>query len=44
LGHGDYGSKNVPTKVNQLRKKKVSYLAVGGQFIVALGKDCPPGS
>jgi X-linked retinitis pigmentosa GTPase regulator len=44
LGHGDYNIKSVPTKVNQLRKKQVNFLAVGGQFVVALGKDCPPGS
>jgi hypothetical protein len=31
--------RKLPTKVPQLRKKKVKLISCGGGFIVALGKD-----
>lgn len=43
LGLGDFVPKKVPSKVNQLRKKRVNYIASGGNYIVALGKDVPEG-
>jgi hypothetical protein len=36
---GDFRYRKLPTKVPQLRKKKVRQLACGGGFITALGKD-----
>jgi alpha-tubulin suppressor-like RCC1 family protein len=43
LGHGDFAPKKVPSKVNQLRKKRVNQVVCGSNFIVALGKDVPEG-
>jgi len=39
LGQGDFRARKVPTKVNQLRKKKVRQIACGTNFVVALGRD-----
>eukprot|EP00347_Sterkiella_histriomuscorum_P023139 403335798 len=44
LGQGDFRLRKLPTKIPQLRKKKVRQLVAGGSFIVALGKDIPEGS
>ena len=43
LGLGDFRFRKLPTKVSQLRKKKVRAIACGGAFIVALGKDVADG-
>lgn len=40
---GDFSTRKQPTKVNQLRKKKVYNVQCGGGFVVALGKDVPEG-
>jgi Regulator of chromosome condensation (RCC1) repeat len=43
LGLGDFAARKLPTKVNQLRKKRVNQVWCGGNFIVSLGKDVPEG-
>ena len=43
LGLGDFSARKIPTKVNQLRKKRVNLVQCGGSFVVALGKDVPEG-
>lgn len=44
LGLGDFKNRKAPTKVSQLRKKKVKQIACGsGGFVAALGKDVPEG-
>ena len=39
LGHGDTRDRKLPTQVQALKRKKVSNISVGDQFIVLLGKD-----
>lgn len=39
LGHGDKVDRDLPIQVMQLRRKRVSSVAVGNQFTIALGKD-----
>jgi alpha-tubulin suppressor-like RCC1 family protein len=43
LGLGDFSARKLPTKINQLRKKKVNLVSCGAGFVVALGKDVPEG-
>ena len=39
LGFGDFRNRKLPTKVPQLRKKRIKQIACGSNFLVALGKD-----
>ena len=43
MGLGDFSARKLPTKINQLRKKKVNLVSCGAGFVVALGKDVPEG-
>jgi alpha-tubulin suppressor-like RCC1 family protein len=43
LGQGDFSVRKLPTKINQLRKKKVCQVQCGAGFVAALGKDVPEG-
>ena len=43
LGLGDFSTRKLPTKINQLRKKRVCMVSCGAGFVAALGKDVPEG-
>lgn len=39
LGHGDTRERKLPTQLQALKRKMVSGISVGDQFVVLLGKD-----
>lgn len=42
LGHGDVSARALPSQVLHLRKKKVTQISCGHDFILALGRDIDP--
>lgn len=41
LGHGDYKERATPERVDALDAKRVSQIALGPDFVVALGLTLP---
>ena len=39
LGHGDNDPRSLPTQVLQLKRKQVKSVALGYDFVIALGRD-----
>jgi hypothetical protein len=42
LGHGDLSARALPAQVLHLRKKQVTQMSLGRDFILALGRDIDP--
>jgi len=39
LGHGDEKDRKLPSQILQLKRKEVSQISIGGDFVIMLGKD-----
>ena len=39
MGHGDEKDRKLPSQILQLKRKEVSQISIGGDFVIMLGKD-----
>lgn len=39
LGHGDFDSRALPSKINNLKRKNITSVKLGNDFLISLGSN-----